>query len=49
LVDAALDDLLRQLAESITGWARVPVALEMEGQCDLPAEVKVGHRFKAEK
>ena len=41
LVDAALDDLLRQLAESITGRARVPVALEMEGKCDLPAEVKV--------
>ena len=41
LVDAALDDLLRQLAESITGRARVPVALEMEGKCELPSEVKV--------
>jgi len=41
LVDAALDDLLRQLAESITGRTRVPVALEMEGKCELPSEVKV--------
>jgi len=41
LVDAALDDLLRQLAESITGRARVPVSVEVEGECALPPEVKV--------
>ncbi len=41
LVDAALSDLLRQLAESITGRARVPVNVEVEGQCTLPPEVKV--------
>jgi two-component system nitrate/nitrite sensor histidine kinase NarX len=41
LVEARLRDLLRQLAESITGRARVPVALEVEGECDLDAEVKV--------
>jgi len=41
LVDAALSDLLRQLAESITGRARVPVAVEVEGECDLPPEAKV--------
>jgi signal transduction histidine kinase/PAS domain-containing protein len=41
LVEARLSDLLRQLAESITGRARVPVALEVEGECDLEAEVKV--------
>jgi nitrate/nitrite-specific signal transduction histidine kinase len=41
LVDAELGDLLRQLAESITGRARVPVALEVEGRCALPPEVKV--------
>jgi signal transduction histidine kinase len=41
LVDAALNDLLRQLAESITGWARVPVNVEVEGECTLPPEVKV--------
>jgi two-component system nitrate/nitrite sensor histidine kinase NarX len=42
LVEARLADLLRQLAESVTGRARVPVALEVEGECDLEAEVKVG-------
>jgi signal transduction histidine kinase len=41
LVEARLADLLRQLAESITGRARVPVALEVEGECQLDAEVKV--------
>jgi signal transduction histidine kinase/putative methionine-R-sulfoxide reductase with GAF domain len=41
LVDAELGDLLRQLAESITGRARVPVTLEVEGKCVLPPEVKV--------
>jgi signal transduction histidine kinase len=41
LVDAPLDDLLRQLAESITGRARVPVTVEVEGECALPPEVKV--------
>jgi len=41
LVDAVLDDLLRQLAESITGRARVPVTVEVEGECALPPEVKV--------
>jgi signal transduction histidine kinase len=41
LVEARLSDLLRQLADSITGRARVPVALEVEGHCELEAEVKV--------
>ena len=41
LVDAPLDDLLRQLAESITGRARVPVAVEVEGEGALLPEVKV--------
>jgi nitrate/nitrite-specific signal transduction histidine kinase len=41
LVEAELGDLLRQLAESITGRARVPVTVEMEGECSLPPEVKV--------
>jgi signal transduction histidine kinase len=40
-VEANLEDLLRQLAESITGWARVPVAVEVEGQCILPVDVKL--------
>jgi len=41
LIDAPLGDLLRQLAESITGRARVPVAVEAEDECALPPEVKV--------
>ncbi|HEY76314.1 MAG TPA: GAF domain-containing protein [Thermoflexia bacterium] len=41
LAEAKLSDLLRQLAESITGRARVLVAVEVEGECDLPPEVKI--------
>jgi len=41
LKDAELSDLLRQLSESINGRARIPVALEIEGQNPLPMEVKV--------
>jgi two-component system nitrate/nitrite sensor histidine kinase NarX len=41
LEEANLGDLLRQLAESITGRARVPVTLEVEGDCGLDVEVKV--------
>jgi len=41
LEEANLADLLRQLAESITGRARVPVAIEVEGEYDLPVEVIV--------
>ncbi len=41
LVDAELCDLLHQLANSITGRARVPVSVEVEGDCDVPVDVKV--------
>jgi signal transduction histidine kinase len=41
LADAVLGDLLRQLGESITGRARIPVAVEVEGECVLDPEVKV--------
>jgi len=41
LIEAKLGDLLRQLAESVTGRARVPVRLEVEGDCDVEADVKV--------
>ena len=41
LVETRLTDLLHQLAESITGRARVPVALEAVGECQLDAEVKI--------
>jgi signal transduction histidine kinase len=41
LVEAELGDLLHQLGESIIGRARVPVAVEFEGECELSAEIKV--------
>ena len=36
-----IGELLRQLTEAITGRARVPVMLNIEGSCELPPDVKV--------
>jgi PAS domain S-box-containing protein len=41
LTDAEMSELLRQLAESITGRARVPVDVSIEEECTLPVDVKV--------
>jgi PAS domain S-box-containing protein len=41
LAEAELGDLLRQLADTITGRARLPVTLEISGKMVLPAEVKI--------
>ncbi len=41
LADAELGDLLRQLSESVIGRARVPITLEVEGNCTVPADVKI--------
>jgi PAS domain S-box-containing protein len=41
LADADLSDLLRQLAESVTGRARVPVSTRLEGQCTLDADTRI--------
>jgi PAS domain S-box-containing protein len=41
LEEARLGDLLRQLGESITGRARVPVTTQVNGECRMPVEVKV--------
>ncbi|MBW1678202.1 MAG: PAS domain S-box protein [Deltaproteobacteria bacterium] len=41
LVEIELSDLLHQLGESITGRARVPIDVEVKGQCSLLPEVKV--------
>ncbi len=41
LIDTELTVLLRQLAESVTGRARTPVVVEIEGDCELSEEVKV--------
>jgi signal transduction histidine kinase len=42
LTEANLDELLRHLTEAITGRARTPVTLTVEGDCTLPPEVQVG-------
>jgi signal transduction histidine kinase len=41
LVEAEMGELLHQLAEATTGRARVPVAVEVVGECSLPPDVKV--------
>lgn len=42
LVEARMEDLLRQLGEAVTGRTGVPVAFVFEGQCDtLPPDVHV--------
>ncbi len=41
LNEARIDYLLVQLAESITGRSRVPVAVTVEGQGPLPVDVKI--------
>jgi len=41
LTEVELGDLLRQLSEAITGRARVPIHLQVEGRCTLPPDVKV--------
>jgi signal transduction histidine kinase len=41
LVEAVLEELLRQLAESVTGRARIPVGLKIEGRGVLATEVKI--------
>jgi signal transduction histidine kinase len=41
LVEAPLGDLLKQLAEAITGRARIPVAVVVEEPSSLPPDVQV--------
>ncbi len=41
LVDAELSELMRQLAESITGRARIPVTVEVKGVCPPSPDLKV--------
>jgi GAF domain-containing protein/HAMP domain-containing protein/anti-sigma regulatory factor (Ser/Thr protein kinase) len=41
LAEASLDDLLRQLAEAVTGRTGVPVTVKAEGECDLPSDVHI--------
>jgi signal transduction histidine kinase len=41
LTEASLGDLLRQLGEAITGRARVPVAVIVDGHRQLPPDVQI--------
>jgi signal transduction histidine kinase len=41
LVETSLEDLLRQLGEAVTGREGVPVTVEVEGRCELPADLHV--------
>lgn len=41
LKQACLRDLLNQLCEALMGRERLPIRLEMVGDCDLPCDVKV--------
>ena len=42
LVEVELGDLLRQLSEAFTGRSRIPVQLDIEGNVQIPPDVKVG-------
>jgi PAS domain S-box-containing protein len=39
--NAEINELLKHLADSVTGHARIPVKLEIEGACKFPVEVKI--------
>jgi len=41
IAEADLAELMRQLAESTTGRARIPVELQVDGACDFNPEAKV--------
>ncbi len=41
LQEARLDDLLGQLAAAFVGRARIPVALDVDAACELPASVRL--------
>jgi signal transduction histidine kinase len=41
LVEAPLEDLLRQLAEAASGRVAIPIAVTVEGQAALPGAVKI--------
>jgi signal transduction histidine kinase len=41
LVEANLGDLLHQLGEAVAGRTGIPVAIDVQGRCELPTEVHV--------
>ena len=42
LVEVELGDLLRQLSEAFTGRSRIPVEQDIDGEIEIPPDVKVG-------
>ncbi len=41
LIEAPLEELLKQLGEAVTGRSRIPVKLDIGGAVKLPSEVKI--------
>lgn len=41
LAEVEIADLLRQLAEAIAGRTRVPIAVDLDGEAQLPVDVKI--------
>jgi signal transduction histidine kinase len=41
LTQARLTDLLKQLGEAVTGRARLPIHVQLCGECELPTDVKL--------
>jgi len=41
LADAGLGELLRQLAEAVNGRARLPVTVEVDEACEIPADARI--------
>lgn len=41
LIEVEITDLLRQLADGVSGRARVPVTVQIEGDAEMPPDVKV--------
>jgi len=39
--NAEINELLKHLTDSVTGRARIPVGLEIQGICNFPVEVKI--------
>jgi PAS domain S-box-containing protein len=41
LIEVTLSDLLHQLAEAVSGRTRIPIKVEIDGQCNILPEVQV--------
>jgi signal transduction histidine kinase len=41
LTQARFIDLLKQLSEAVTGRARLPIHVDLSGDCEMPTDVKL--------